>query len=109
MTHPGELIRRERARRGLSQTRLALRAGTEQAAISRIEAGKEEVTWQRLRAILLAMGLVPEIQLRPLEHEEDTRHVAIGQQLSPGQRIEGAANVSHFAADLRVVPRATRE
>ena len=106
---PGELIRRERERRGLTQARLALRAGTEQAAISRIEAGKEEVTWQRLRAIMLAMGLEPSLDARPLEHEEDMAHVAMNRELSPGQRIEGAANVAGFVAGLHVVPRPQRE
>jgi len=109
MTHPGELIRREREQRGLSQARLALRAGTEQAAISRIESGKEDVNWQRLREILRAMVLEPNLEVRPLEHEEDMRHVAIARELSPGQRIEGAANVAGFAADLHVVPRPPRE
>jgi transcriptional regulator with XRE-family HTH domain len=36
---PGELIKRRRQRHGLSQRILALRAGTDQAAISRIERG----------------------------------------------------------------------
>ena len=46
---PAELIRETRERKRLSQRRLALRAGTSQSAIARIERGDEEVTWPRLR------------------------------------------------------------
>jgi predicted transcriptional regulator len=53
---PGELLRRTRNRTGLTQRRLAYRAGTSQGAIAPIETGDEEVTWSRLRSVLLAMG-----------------------------------------------------
>ena len=66
ITTPAELIRRTRLRKGLSQRRLALRAGTSQSAIARIEAGKEEVTWRRLSAIMISLGEEPVLTSRPL-------------------------------------------
>ena len=48
---PAELVKETRARKGISQRSLAIRAGTSQSAIARIESGAEEVTWPRLRAL----------------------------------------------------------
>lgn len=105
MSELGEIIKRERLRRGLSQAQLALRAGTDQSSLSRIESGREDVTWGRLRAILLSMGLEPELGLRPVEHDEDPAHVAMARRLQPGQRLEGGLNVAEFARDLREAGR----
>ena len=51
--------RSARERLGLSQRRLALRAGTTQAAISRIEGGIVSPTYATLRELMLAMGEEP--------------------------------------------------
>lgn len=101
MSELGSIIKRERLRRGLSQAQLALRAGTDQSSLSRIESGREDVTWGRLRPLLLSMGLEPELSLRPLEHNEDPAHVAMARRLPPSQRLEGGLNVAEFARDLR--------
>jgi transcriptional regulator with XRE-family HTH domain len=53
---PAELVKTTRERKRLSQRRLALRAGTSQSAIARIERGDEEVTWPRLRSLMLAIA-----------------------------------------------------
>jgi predicted transcriptional regulator len=65
--NPAELIRETRRRKGLSQRRLALRAGTSQSAIARIEGGKEDVTWKRLSNLLVAMGEQPVLSSEPFE------------------------------------------
>lgn len=101
MKELGSIIKRERLHRGLSQAQLALRAGTDQSSLSRIESGREDVTWARLRAVLLSMGLEPELGLRPVEHGEDPVHVAMARRLRPSQRLEGGLNVAEFARDLR--------
>ena len=63
---PGELIREMRLRRGLSRRRLAVRTGTSQSTIARVETGAEAVTWPRLCAILISMGEEPVLSAQPL-------------------------------------------
>ena len=53
---PGQLLREARIRHGLSQERLARRAGTTQSAISRIEQGRISPTVQTLAELLRLMG-----------------------------------------------------
>ena len=53
----GLLIREERVRRGLSQARLALRARTTQAVVSRIERGQVAPSVDTAERLLAAMGL----------------------------------------------------
>jgi transcriptional regulator with XRE-family HTH domain len=52
----GDLIRDARGRHGLSQRRLALRAGTSQAWISRVERGEVSPSIESLDRLLLVMG-----------------------------------------------------
>ena len=51
-----ELVKSARRRCGLSQRRLAVRAGTSQAFISRIESGEVSPTIETLRRLLLVIG-----------------------------------------------------
>jgi transcriptional regulator with XRE-family HTH domain len=53
---PGELVRTTRTRRGLSQARLAHRVGTQQSAISRLEADEVSPTVETLDLLMRAMG-----------------------------------------------------
>lgn len=53
---PGRLLREARVRRGVSQERLATRAGTTQSAISRIEKERVSPTVQTLADLLFLLG-----------------------------------------------------
>jgi transcriptional regulator with XRE-family HTH domain len=53
---PGEVLRNARRRRGVSQVQLAMRAGTRQSAISRIESGRVSPTFETLRSLLDLLG-----------------------------------------------------
>jgi transcriptional regulator with XRE-family HTH domain len=53
---PGELLRDARARHGVSQKRLAIRAGTTQSAISRIERDGVSPSVATLRELLYLLG-----------------------------------------------------
>jgi transcriptional regulator with XRE-family HTH domain len=55
---------------------LAVRAGTSQDAVSRIERGVEAPTLERFRQLLLAMGLRPELRVEPLESRIPTGKLA---------------------------------
>jgi transcriptional regulator with XRE-family HTH domain len=66
---PATLVREARERHGLSQARLAHRARTTQASISRIERGEEDVTWGRLRGLLHAVGEEPALTSEPMEYD----------------------------------------
>ena len=97
---PGELIRETRERQGLSQRRLALRAGTSQSAIARIERGDEEVTWPRLRSILLAMGEEPVLASRPLASRYDAADLLALRGLSPSARLESGLASNKLGSEL---------
>lgn len=56
MKTPGELLRHARSRHGLSQKQLAIRAGTTQSAISRIEKDKLSPTIETLSGLLFLLG-----------------------------------------------------
>jgi len=63
---PGRLLRDARLRHGLTQDRLAIRAGTTQSAISRIEQERVSPTVQTLAELLHLLGedLVLSTELR---------------------------------------------
>lgn len=88
---PGRVIRDARMARGLSQSALATRAGTTQDAVSRIERGAEEPSIERLRRVLLCLGLRPEITITELiDHEVDSRRLAETARMSPQERLDQA-------------------
>jgi transcriptional regulator with XRE-family HTH domain len=53
---PGQLLREARVRNGVSQEQLAIRAGTTQSAISRIEKDRISPTVQTLAELLYLLG-----------------------------------------------------
>jgi transcriptional regulator with XRE-family HTH domain len=105
---PGELVKERRIRHGLSQRRLAHRAGTSQSAIARIESGKEEVTWQRLRLLLLVMGEQPVLDSAPLDGRYDAWDVLEQRRLPPETRFANGVAFNELGGDLAAAGRAAR-
>jgi len=105
---PGELIKERRIRHGLSQRRLAHRAGTSQSAIARIESGKEEVTWQRLRLLLLVMGEQPVLESAPLDGRYDAWDVLEQRRLPPETRFANGVAFNELGHDLAEAGHAAR-
>jgi transcriptional regulator with XRE-family HTH domain len=104
---PAQIIAETRRRKGLSQRRLALRAGTSQSAIARIERGDEEVTWPRLRAIMISMGEEPVLASRPLPSRYDAADLLAQRSAPPSRRLEGGLAFDKLASELRAAaPRA---
>lgn len=95
----GATIRVARLRSGLSQQQLARRAGTSQAAVSRIERGLESPTVERFGQLLAALGWRPEISLKPIaEHDADARRLFEAAHLNPEERVKQGLSLARFAA-----------
>jgi transcriptional regulator with XRE-family HTH domain len=101
MTMPGSLVRQQREQVGLSQRSLARRAGTTQAAVSRIERGLTAPTWETVRALLLALGCEPELRAHRLSGRYDPVHLAALRERSPAERLELAISANRLAGRLR--------
>jgi transcriptional regulator with XRE-family HTH domain len=98
---PGELLRQARQRSGISQRSLARRAGTSQAAISRIERGLEQPTVERLEQILAGLGWRPVISLEPLaEHDAEPRRLYEAAGRDTDERLESASAWMDLAREL---------
>jgi transcriptional regulator with XRE-family HTH domain len=106
---PAELIKATRARKGISQRSLAIRAGTSQSAIARIESGAEEPTWPRLRSLLLAMGEEPVLTSRPLGGRYEPLDLLADRRLAPEIRLANGIAFDEFATELAVAGRRARQ
>jgi transcriptional regulator with XRE-family HTH domain len=106
---PAELVRTTRERKRLSQRRLALRAGTSQSAIARIERGDEEVTWPRLRTLMLAMGEEPVLTSRPVSSRYDPDDLLRDRAMSPEARLANGIAFNEFATDLALAVRRAKD
>lgn len=102
------LLRDVRTRHGLSQARLAIRAGTTQAAISRIERGERSPSTATLGRLLLCMGEDLDLGLVRLAGEHDPVHLRAERRLSPAQRLDRAFEWLEFNSDLLGAARGRR-
>ncbi|MGD0455315.1 MAG: helix-turn-helix transcriptional regulator [Solirubrobacteraceae bacterium] len=103
-TSAAVLLREARARHGISQRRLALRAGTSQDAISRIERGVESPTLERLTRLLMVLGERLELDAVPL--------VAAGHdvaRLTSRERLREAASWNLVATKLEIAGAEARK
>lgn len=85
----------------MSQRSLALRAGTTQAAVSRIERGLTTPRWETLRALLLSMGCEPELGARRLPGRWDPVHLAASLKRTPAERLQLAIAANRLAGRMR--------
>lgn len=104
----GELIRATRLRRGLSQQRLARRVGTQQSAISRLEADEISPSVKTLELLLLAMGERLEIAGAPLERDYDPLHRRATAARSPSERLALGISWNRMAGRLAAAGREAR-
>jgi transcriptional regulator with XRE-family HTH domain len=94
---PSTLLREARARQGISQRQLALRAKTSQDAISRIERGVESPTLERLDHLLTVLGERLELGTVPLA--EGGR----GAITTARERLREAASWNLAATQLEII------
>jgi transcriptional regulator with XRE-family HTH domain len=104
----GELIRTTRIQRGLSQARLARRAGTHQSAISRLEADEISPGIATLDLLLRAMGGCLEIAGVEPDREYDPLHRRATAERSPDERLALGISWNRMAGRLAAAGRAAR-
>ncbi len=109
INNPAELVRSTRERLGLSQRRLALRAGTTQAAISRIERGLVSPTFTTLRELMIAMGEEPVLSACRLPTDWDPAHMASTLARTPEERLTLALSWNKMAGRLAEAGRQARK
>jgi len=84
----------------VSQRALAVRAGTRQATISRIENGHEIPRVQRLDQLLTALGERLDLRAAPLDPERPLAAVHADQARSMTARLEDGFVLATFASQL---------
>jgi transcriptional regulator with XRE-family HTH domain len=94
------LLRQRRRTHGVSQRELALRAGTRQATISRIENGHEIPTVDRLDQLLTALGERLELRAVPLDPERPPADVRADRAKPMATRLEDGFALAAFASQL---------
>lgn len=95
-----QLIQESRRRHGISQRTLALRAGTDQAAISRIERGRVSPSVETVERLLAAMGEELRLEATPMKREYDPLHLRAALRRTPAERLRLAISWNRLAADL---------
>jgi transcriptional regulator with XRE-family HTH domain len=106
---PAQLIRSTRERAGLSQRQLALRAGTTQAAVSRLERGLVSPTFETLRQLMLVMGEEPVLSAQRLPIDWDPVHMKSTLARTPAERLALAVSWNRLAGRLAAAGRLARE
>jgi transcriptional regulator with XRE-family HTH domain len=96
----GQLIRRRRLANGLTQAQLALRAGSTQAAISRLEHGELSPTFETVDRLLAVMGerATIEVDRQPAEYDR-ARLVALRAR-EPAERLTLALSWNRLAGEV---------
>jgi transcriptional regulator with XRE-family HTH domain len=93
---PGQLLREARRKHGVSQARLATRAGTTQSAISRIERDQVSPSFDTMRELLHLVGEDLVIETRPRDWGIDREMVRANLALDPARRVERGLAFSDF-------------
>lgn len=96
----GNLLRRARAQKGLTQRQLAELAGVPQSSIAKIESGARQPTLPVLTRILVAVDLEPRIALEPYDDHDDVLD-ATDADRTDAERAAAAASVDKLIGALR--------
>jgi transcriptional regulator with XRE-family HTH domain len=94
------LIRTVRKHHRLTQAQLAIRAGTSQNAISRIERDEISPSIDTLRRLLAVMGEQLELTTRPLAGDFDPDHLADSMAQGMDERLERSLAWNRFGGQL---------
>ncbi|HEX8689920.1 MAG TPA: helix-turn-helix domain-containing protein [Solirubrobacterales bacterium] len=108
MTTPGQLLREARERHRVSQKRLAMRAGTTQSAISRIERDRVSPSVETLRELLYLLGEDLELGVEARDTGVDATLNRQNLALNPGERVRRGLAFSEFVRRNRGSARPAR-
>lgn len=97
---PGQLIRRARRERGVSQAELAVRAGTTQSAISRLESDLVSPTIDHLMRLLLCLGCELTVTATPLGSWADEHDLRSWQARGMDERLTAASSTLGQLAEI---------
>jgi transcriptional regulator with XRE-family HTH domain len=98
---PGEILRDARRRHEVSQEELAIRAGTTQSAISRIEKDRVSPSVETLRDLLFVLGEDLVVRAEPRDFGVDRTLNRSNLSFSPGQRVRRSLEFADFVRRTR--------
>lgn len=101
---PGALLKEARKRHGVSQKRLAIRAGTTQSAISRIEKDRVSPTVQTLTELLHLLGEDLVLSAEKQDTGIDLTLNRANLALTPEQRVDKGLEFADFVRRNRGEP-----
>ena len=102
---PGELLTTVRRRHGLTQSQLAARARTSQAAISRLERGRVSPSVATLRELLDLMGEELVLDAEPIDYGHDRTLLRQNLSRSADERVEHGVSFANFVLRNRGAAR----
>ena len=97
---PGQLLKEARDRHQVSQRELAVRAGTTQSAISRIERDRISPSIETLRELLFLLGEDLELGTRERDWGIDRTLVDERLALTPAQRLDYGLTFAKQAIEI---------
>jgi transcriptional regulator with XRE-family HTH domain len=103
----GTLLKEARRRHGLTQSQLAARASTSQAAISRIERGLVSPSVAMLARLLDLMGEELVLKSEPIDYGHDRTLIQENLKRTPEERIDFMTSFSNFVLQNRGAARPT--
>lgn len=98
---PGTILREARRRHGVSQSRLATRAGTTQSAISRIEGDKISPSIETLRGLLHMLGEDLVLGSQPRDAGIDRTLNRGSRSFDPDARVQRGLEFADFVRENR--------
>lgn len=104
----GSLIRERRRANGLTQSQLALRAGSTQAAISRLERGEISPTIETINRLLAVMGEEADIVVQRSGLECDGNRLRALRSRTPADRLTQAIAWNRLAAQVSIAGERAR-
>jgi transcriptional regulator with XRE-family HTH domain len=105
---PGKLIRQRRLANGLTQAQLALRAGSTQAAISRLERSELSPTIETITRLLAVMGEEGEILVRRSRLDCDPERLSSLRSRAPADRLAQAIAWNRLAGQVSIAGERAR-